>query len=46
VGYYMIPNFGNRVAFTNRAYLAPVGLNLVQQYKNLGYKLTQTPGWE
>ena len=46
VGFYVITNFTNRLSFTNRAYLAPVGLNQIQQYKDMGYKLTQTPGWE
>lgn len=45
VGYYVIPKFANRVAFTDRAYLAPVGLNQIQQYAELGFTLAQTPGW-
>ncbi len=46
VGYYVVPKFANRVSFTDRSYLAPVGLNQIQQYANLGYILTQTPGWQ
>ncbi|MGJ1264128.1 RagB/SusD family nutrient uptake outer membrane protein [Sphingobacterium spiritivorum] len=45
VGYYVVARFANRVAFTDRAYLAPVGLNQIQQYTELGYTLAQTPGW-
>jgi hypothetical protein len=45
VGFYVVPRFANRVAFTDRSYLAPVGLNQIQQYAELGYTLTQTPGW-
>jgi hypothetical protein len=45
VGFYVVPRFANRVAFTDRSYLAPVGLNQIQQYADLGYTLTQTPGW-
>lgn len=44
-GFYVIPRFENRIDFTNRVYLAPVGLNQIQQYENLGYTLTQTKGW-
>lgn len=44
-GFYVIPRFENRIEFTNRVYLAPVGLNQIQQYENLGYTLTQTKGW-
>ncbi|KAF5277272.1 hypothetical protein FQR65_LT16048 [Abscondita terminalis] len=43
VGYYVVARFANRVAFTDRAYLAPVGLNQIQQYTELGYTLAQTP---
>lgn len=45
VGYYVVPRFTNRVAFTDRSYLAPVGLTQIQQYKELGFNLTQTVGW-
>lgn len=45
VGFYVVPRFANRVAFTDRSYLAPVGLNQIQQYAELGYTLAQTPGW-
>ena len=45
VGYYVVANFANRVAFTERSYMSPVGLNQVQQYVDRGYTLTQTAGW-
>jgi len=45
VGYYMVPKFANRVSFTERVYMSPVGLNQIQQYADLGYILAQTPGW-
>lgn len=45
VGYWMVENAQNRNAFTDRAYLAPVGQAQVVQYEERGYKLTQTPGW-
>ncbi len=46
VGYYVLPNFGNRVSFTDRVYLAPLGRNEIQAYKERGYTLKQNPGWE
>ncbi|WP_421941982.1 RagB/SusD family nutrient uptake outer membrane protein [Pedobacter sp.] len=45
VGYWMITNATNRNAFTDRAYLAPVGQAQIIQYQDKGYKLTQTTGW-
>jgi len=45
VGFYMPTNSVNRSPFTDRVYLAPVGLQQITQYKDLGHKLTQTPGW-
>jgi hypothetical protein len=45
VGYYIPENVSNRDAFTNRVYLAPVGNTQINQYKEKGYTLTQTPGW-
>lgn len=46
VGFYVVPRFENRTGFTDRVYLAPVGLNQIQQYADLGYTLTQTKGWD
>jgi hypothetical protein len=45
VGYYIPENISNRDAFTDRVYLAPLGNTQVNQYKDKGYTLTQTPGW-
>lgn len=46
IGFYKVERFGNRVNFSDRNYLAPVGLNQVQQYADLGYALSQTKGWD
>lgn len=46
VGYYKVERFGNRVNFSERNYLAPMGLNQIQQYADLGYTLSQTKGWD
>lgn len=45
IGYWMVTNATNRNAFTDRAYLSPVGQAQIIQYQEKGYKLTQTPGW-
>ena len=45
VGYYIPENVANRDAFTDRVYLAPVGNTQINEYKDKGYILTQTPGW-
>jgi hypothetical protein len=45
VGYYIPENISNRDPFTSRVYLAPVGNTQINQYKEKGYTLTQTPGW-
>jgi hypothetical protein len=45
VGYYIPENVSNRDAFTDRVYLAPVGNTQISEYKDKGYSLTQTPGW-
>jgi hypothetical protein len=46
VGYYVVQNFANRVAFTDKSYLSPIGRNEIQQYKERGFTLTQNVGWE
>jgi hypothetical protein len=46
VGYYMVRNFANRVGFTDKVYLSPLGRNEIQAYKERGFNLTQNPGWE
>jgi hypothetical protein len=45
VGYYIPETVSDRDAFTERVYLAPVGNTQINQYKEKGYTLTQTPGW-
>ncbi len=45
VGFWMVENAQNRLAFTDKNYLAPVGLAQIVQYEERGYKLTQTKGW-
>jgi starch-binding outer membrane protein, SusD/RagB family len=45
VGYYVPETVLDRDAFTDRVYLAPVGNTQINQYKDKGHTLTQTPGW-
>lgn len=45
-GFYVAFGFTNRLPVTERNYLAPVSVGLIQAYKDRGYNLTQTPGWE
>lgn len=45
VGYWMVENAQNRLPFTDRAYLAPVGQSQITQYAEKGFKLTQTKLW-
>jgi hypothetical protein len=45
VGYYIPENASPRDPFTDRVYLAPVGNTQINQYKDKGYTLTQSPGW-
>ncbi len=45
IGYFMVEGATNRNAFTDRSYLAPVGQSQIIQYKEKGFKLTQTTGW-
>ena len=45
VGFYVVENASNRLAFTDKNYLAPVGQAQIIQYQDHGYKLTQTKGW-
>ena len=45
VGYYLPENISARDEFTDRVYLAPVGIAQIAQYADKGYTLTQTPGW-
>nr|MBF6629277.1 RagB/SusD family nutrient uptake outer membrane protein [Proteiniphilum sp.] len=45
VGFYMVRNAVNRLAFTSRSYLAPIGQQQIDDYSMRGYTLTQTQGW-
>ncbi|OJV36213.1 MAG: RagB/SusD family nutrient uptake outer membrane protein [Bacteroidia bacterium 43-41] len=45
VGFYMIEKGADRQTFDDRVYLAPIGKAQIDQYKDKGYTLTQTPGW-
>jgi starch-binding outer membrane protein, SusD/RagB family len=45
VGYYIPETVLDRDPFTDRVYLAPVGNTQINQYKDKGHTLTQTPGW-
>jgi len=45
VGYWLVENVQNRLAFTDKSYLAPVGQSQITQYEEKGFKLTQTTGW-
>jgi len=44
-GFYMIEKGTDRLTFDDRVYLSPIGLAQINQYKDKGYTLTQTPGW-
>jgi hypothetical protein len=45
IGYYIPESIANRDPFTSRVYLAPLGNTQINQYKDKGFTLTQTPGW-
>jgi hypothetical protein len=45
VGFWLVENVQNRLAFTDKSYLAPVGQSQMTQYSEKGFKLTQTAGW-
>lgn len=45
VGYYIPENVSNRDPFSDKNYLAPIGLNEITLFEEKGYTLTQTPGW-
>lgn len=44
-GFYCVRNAVNRETFFDRSYMAPVGQQQINDYKERGYKLTQTEGW-
>lgn len=45
VGFWMVENAQNRLAFSDKNYLSPIGQSQIVQYEEKGYKLTQTKGW-
>ncbi|HJW18680.1 MAG TPA: RagB/SusD family nutrient uptake outer membrane protein, partial [Flavisolibacter sp.] len=45
VGFWMVENGQNRLAFTDKSYLSPVGQSQIIQYQEKGFTLTQTTGW-
>ena len=45
IGFLFIQNAKNRNQFSERNYLAPVGLAQINEYEQRGYKLTQTKYW-
>lgn len=45
VGFWVVENAVNRIAFTDRAYLAPIGQSQIIEYKEKGFTLSQTTGW-
>ena len=45
VGFWLVENVQNRLAFTDKSYMAPVGQSQITQYEEKGFKLTQTTGW-
>jgi hypothetical protein len=45
VGFWMVDNAQNRNSFSDKNYLSPVGDAQINEYKDKGYTLTQTPGW-
>ncbi len=46
VGFYVARGFANRLPVQDRNYLSPLALPLIQAYKDRGYTIKQTPGWE
>ena len=45
VGFYQTQNAEHREPFTDRVYLAPIGIKQIQQYKEHNVDLKQNPGW-
>ncbi len=46
VGFWMVDNVANRDFFTDKNYLSPIGQNTINEYKDKGYTITQTVGWQ
>lgn len=45
VGFYVPESVQPRDPFTDRSYMAPIGENIINDYKDQGYTITQTTGW-
>lgn len=46
VGFWVVENASNRIAFSDKNYLSPVGQAQINEYADKGYTLTQTVGWQ
>jgi hypothetical protein len=46
VGYYIPEDIQHRDDFTDKVYMSPVGNTQINEYKDKGYTLTQTTGWD
>jgi hypothetical protein len=46
IGFWVVDNASNRNAFGDQNYLSPVGQQQINEYKDKGYTLTQTEGWQ
>jgi len=46
VGFRIPDNIKNRNPFSYKNYLEPVCTDVINQYKDKGYTITQNPGWE
>ncbi|MBR0223174.1 MAG: hypothetical protein IJL93_02750, partial [Bacteroidales bacterium] len=46
VGFRIPNNIRNRNPFSYKNYLEPVCTDVINQYRDAGYSITQTPGWE
>lgn len=45
VGYYVPDGAKPRDPFSDRSYLSPIGENVINEYADLGFSITQTTGW-
>ncbi|MEG1617366.1 MAG: RagB/SusD family nutrient uptake outer membrane protein [Bacteroidales bacterium] len=45
VGFYIPEGYVARDIFTDRSYLAPIGIAQINDYEQRGYTLSQTTGW-
>jgi hypothetical protein len=45
IGFWMVENAQNRLPFTDKSYMAPVGQSQIIQYTEKGFTLIQTVGW-